>query len=94
MPTSFRAELRAMVHLALPIVVVQLGQMLMGVADTVMVGHVSAEAIAAVALGNLYFFGAAIFGMGALMALDPVVARATPCPSRAACSAAWSWRSV
>jgi MATE family multidrug resistance protein len=41
-----------------------------------MVGHVSADAIAAVALGNLYFFGAAIFGMGALMALDPVVAQA------------------
>ena len=65
-----------MVRLALPIVVVQLGQMLMGVVDTVMVGHVSADAIAAVALGNLYFFGAAIFGMGALMALDPVVAQA------------------
>src|SRR5882672_7551507 len=76
MSTSFRAELGAMVRLALPIVVVQLGQMLMGVVDTVMVGHVSADAIAAVALGNLYFFGAAIFGMGALMALDPVVAQA------------------
>ena len=73
---GFRAELGAMVRLALPIVIVQLGQMLMGVADTIMVGHVSAEAIAAVALGNLYFFGAAIFGMGALMALDPVVAQA------------------
>jgi len=65
-----------MVRLALPIVAVQLGQMLMGVVDTIMVGHVSPEAIAAVALGNLYFFGAAIFGMGALMALDPVVAQA------------------
>jgi len=65
-----------MVRLAVPIVAVQLGQMLMGVVDTIMVGHVSAEAIAAVALGNLYFFGAAIFGMGALMALDPVVAQA------------------
>jgi len=76
MPMTFRAELRAMVRLAVPIVAVQLGQMLMGVADTVMVGRVSAEAIAAVALGNLYFFGAAIFGMGALMALDPVIAQA------------------
>ena len=65
-----------MVGLALPIVAVQLGQMLMGVVDTIMVGHVSPESIAAVALGNLYFFGAAIFGMGALMALDPVVAQA------------------
>lgn len=75
-PHGFRAELAAMVRLALPIVVVQLGQMLMGVVDVMMVGRVSAEAIAAVALGNLYFFGAAIFGMGVLMALDPVVAQA------------------
>lgn len=65
-----------MVRLALPIVAVQLGQMFMGVVDTVMVGRVSAEAIAAIALGNLYFYGAAIFGMGVLMALDPVVAQA------------------
>ncbi len=48
-----------MVRLALPMVAVQLGQMLMGVVDTVMVGRVSAEAIAAIALGNLYFWGAA-----------------------------------
>jgi MATE family multidrug resistance protein len=65
-----------MVRLAVPIVVVQLGQMLMGVADTVMVGRVSPEAMAAIALGNLYFFGAAIFGMGVLLALDPLVAQA------------------
>ena len=84
MSMTFRAELRTMVRLALPIVVVQLGQMLMGVVDTVMVGHVSAEAIAAVALGNLYFFGAAIFGMGALMALDPVVAQAVGAGDRVA----------
>ncbi|MGH7528952.1 MAG: MATE family efflux transporter [Gemmatimonadales bacterium] len=68
--------LRAMIRLALPIVAVQLGQMLMGVVDTIMVGHVSAAAIAAVALGNVYFFGAAIFGMGVLLALDPVIAQA------------------
>ena len=75
-PHGFRAELAAMVRLALPIVVVQLGWMLMGVVDTVMVGRVSPTAIAAVALGNLYFFGAAIFGMGVLMSLDPIVAQA------------------
>ena len=50
--------------------------MAMGVVDTVMVGHLSATALAAVALGNLYFFGCAILGMGALMGLDPVVAQA------------------
>ena len=50
--------------------------MAMGVVDTVMVGHLSARALAAVALGNLYFFGLAIFAIGTLMVLDPVVAQA------------------
>jgi MATE family multidrug resistance protein len=75
-PHGFRAELGAMVRLALPIVTVQLGQMFMGVVDTLMVGRVSAEALAAVALGNLYYFGVVIFGWGLLLALDPVVAQA------------------
>ncbi|MBK6778929.1 MAG: MATE family efflux transporter [Gemmatimonadetes bacterium] len=69
-------DVRALLTLALPVVVVQVGLMTMGVVDTIMVGHLSPEALAGVALGNIYFFGAAIFGLGALMALDPVIAHA------------------
>ena len=65
-----------MVRLALPVVVVQVGLMFMGVVDALMVGRVSAEALAAAALGNLYFYGVSIFGVGLLMALDPIVAQA------------------
>src|SRR4051794_21740257 len=71
-----RAELRAMLRLASPVVIIQLGMMSMGVVDTVMVGHLSTRALAAVALGNLYFFCFAVFGMGTLMVLDPIVAQA------------------
>src|SRR5437868_8216237 len=71
-----RAELAAMAHLALPIVVAQVGLMLMGVVDTVMVGRVSAEALAAVALGNLYFVTMSIASTGTLMVLDPLVSQA------------------
>lgn len=71
-----RADLRALLALALPVIVVQVGLMAMGVADTIMVGHVSPVALAAVAVGNVYYFATAIFGMGTLMALDPVVAQA------------------
>jgi MATE family multidrug resistance protein len=46
------------------------------VVDTIMVGRVSAEALAAVAVGNVYLFAAVSFGMGTLMALDPIVAQA------------------
>ncbi|MBA3259529.1 MAG: MATE family efflux transporter, partial [Gemmatimonadales bacterium] len=65
-----------MLRLALPVVIIQVGMMAMGVVDTIMVGHVSARALAAVALGNLYFFGLAVFAMGTLLVLDPVVAQA------------------
>jgi MATE family multidrug resistance protein len=50
--------------------------MFMGVVDTIMVGHVSARGLAAVALGNLYFWACGIFGMGVIMGLDPVIAQA------------------
>lgn len=71
-----RADVAALVRLALPVAVVQVTMMLMGTVDTVMVGRVSAADLAAVALGNLYFFAAAVFGMGVLFALDPVVSQA------------------
>jgi MATE family multidrug resistance protein len=65
-----------MLRLAIPVVIVQVGMMAMGVVDTIMVGHISAQALAAVALGNLYFFTLAVFALGTLMVLDPVVAQA------------------
>src|SRR5215831_10416736 len=74
LPTS--SDLRAMLRLALPVAAVQLGIMAMGVTDTIMVGHLSPAALAAGALGNLYFFIAGIFGQGTLMALDPVISQA------------------
>src|SRR4051794_16911535 len=71
-----RSELRATVALAVPVVFVQLGFMAMGVVDTLMVGRLSARALAAVAIGNLYFFNVTIFASGTLMALDPIIAQA------------------
>ena len=68
--------MRELLDLALPVVVVQVGLMLMGVVDSIMVGRLSAEALAGVALGNVYFFAVSIFGIGVLMALDPVVSQA------------------
>lgn len=71
-----REDLAAMVRLALPVATVQVGLMFMGVVDTIMVGHYSATDLAAVALGNMYFFTAAVFGMGTLFVLDPTVSQA------------------
>jgi MATE family multidrug resistance protein len=73
---TLRGEARALATLAVPVVIVQVGMMSMGVVDTMMIGRVSATALAAVALGHLYFFIIASFGMGTLMALDPIVSQA------------------
>jgi MATE family multidrug resistance protein len=69
-------EWRALITIAIPVVVVQVGLMLMGVVDTIMVGRLSAEALAAVAIGNLYVFTILVVSMGTLMALDPLVSQA------------------
>jgi MATE family multidrug resistance protein len=72
---SFATALRELTGLALPIAGVQVGLMLMGVVEALIVGHVSAVALAAVALGHLYFFAALVFGLGVMFALDPLVAQ-------------------
>ncbi len=73
-----------LVRLALPIVIVQVGLMAMGVVDSIMVGRISAAALAGVALGNGYFYACAIFGLGTLLALDPIVAQAVGARDHAA----------
>ncbi len=71
-----RDHLASLVRLALPVATVQVGFILMGAVDTVMVGHVSPRDLAAVALGNLYYFLTTSFGLGTLFALDPLVSQA------------------
>ncbi len=79
-----RDDLGDLFRLALPVVAVQVGLMAMGVVDTLMVGRVSANDLAAVAMGHLYFFAMAVFGMGVLFALDPVVSQAVGAADRVA----------
>lgn len=69
------SEIRPMLALALPVVFSELGWMVMGLVDTVMVGSLGAEAIGAVGLGNIVFFSVAIFGYGLLLGLDTVVSQ-------------------
>ena len=71
-----KALLGSLLRLALPVAIVQVGLILMGAVDTVMVGHVSPRDLASVALGNLYFFMTTSFGLGTLFALDPLVSQA------------------
>jgi MATE family multidrug resistance protein len=74
-PTPWRAEARATMLLASPLVLTNLAQSLIHATDVVLLGQLGPRALAAAALGvNLYVF-CLIFGMGLLTAAAPMIAR-------------------
>src|SRR5215472_15966691 len=73
---EWRQELRAMVALAVPVVLSELGWMAQGVVDTIMVGKLGPAAIGAVALGNAVYYTPSLFGIGLLLGLDTLVSHA------------------
>ncbi len=53
-------EMRAMVKLAAPLALAQIGQMAMGVVDVAIVGRLGAVPLAAVGVGNALFFAISV----------------------------------
>ena len=58
---------------AFPVMLTQLGASLVGLFDSMMVGHYATVDLAAVSFANALFFMAMVFAMGALMAITPLV---------------------
>ncbi|MEM9695495.1 MAG: MATE family efflux transporter, partial [Myxococcota bacterium] len=76
MSIAFRREFRAVLRLALPLAAAQVGQMLLGLVDTAVVGRLGASELAAVGVGNSIFFTLAIFGTGLVLGVEPTIAQA------------------
>jgi len=60
--------------IAIPAVLSQLAQMAMGVIDTIMAGHYSNDALAAIAIGTSLLHPVLVFFLGLFLAFNPVVA--------------------
>ncbi len=75
-PSPWRAELRATVALALPLIGTQLAQIATMTTDVVLLGRLSADALAAGALGANVVYVLSTFTLGVLMAVSPLVAQA------------------
>src|SRR5208282_2862228 len=73
---QWRQELGAMVALAVPVVLSELGWMAQGIVDTIMVGRLGPAAIGAVALGNAVYYTPTLFGFGLMLGLDTLVSQA------------------
>lgn len=76
-PTSSTnsGELRQLLKLAAPIILAQLSQMGLGVADTIMAGRVSAQDLAGVALGGNLYFPLFMLVSGVVMSINPTVSQ-------------------
>ncbi len=65
-PMDLLHESRLTLRLALPLMIGQLSQMLLGVVDTVMVGHLGVKDLAALTFANSLFHVPFVFGIGLL----------------------------
>ncbi len=69
-------EVRRLLAMTWPIVVGQLGMMMLGLVDAWMVGQLGARELAAVTLANGVSFSAIVVGIGTAIGLDPLIAQA------------------
>jgi len=69
-------RVKVLARLAAPLTAVQVGMLLMGVVDTIMVGRLAKDALAGVALGSSITWFWMSFGFGCLQSVDPVIAQA------------------
>lgn len=76
--SEIKQEVRAMLSIAGPLVAAELGWMLQGVVDTMMVGRLpnSAAAIGGTAVAGMLFYTTVIFLEGILFGMDPLVSQA------------------
>jgi multidrug resistance protein, MATE family len=71
----WRAEARATIALAWPLILTNLAQTAMTATDVVLIGRLGADALAAGALGSNLYFATMIFGLGLTTATAPMIAR-------------------
>lgn len=74
--TAYRDKIKEALTLALPIIAGQLGQVLMGFFDTVQIGGLGHEYIAASGFANGIYWMTILLGMGVLFAVSPLVSEA------------------
>jgi MATE family multidrug resistance protein len=81
----FLHELRALLRIAGPIVVGQLGGIAMHTTDTIMVGPLGEHSLAAAGLGNALFMWMLVVCTGILMSMSPLVSQAFGAGDRREC---------
>jgi MATE family multidrug resistance protein len=82
---NYSKEFKEMIKLAYPVIIGQLGHMMMGVVDSLMVGHIGAAPLAASSIAHGLFMIFMIFGIGLSMAISPLTAMSVGAKKYLAC---------
>lgn len=72
----YTKEFKTNLYLAFPVMLGELGHVLVGLADNIMVGQLGAAPLAAISLGNSLVFIAMSLGIGFSFAITPLIAEA------------------
>ena len=70
---SYQRHYKELIYLGVPIMIGQLGTIILGFADTMMIGHHSAAELSAAGFVNTIFNLAIIFGLGFSYGLTPII---------------------
>jgi MATE family multidrug resistance protein len=73
---SYRQHYKATFLLAFPVVLSQLGHIMVTVVDSIMAGRIGTQQLAAASLGNSIFTIVLVFGLGISYSITPLIARA------------------
>ena len=71
--SEYHADIKKLMKISLPILLAQIAQNSMGLADTIMAGRVSSTDMAAISVGASIWMPLVLFGHGLLLALPPTI---------------------
>ena len=71
--SQYHADIKKLIKISLPILLAQIAQNSMGLADTIMAGRVSSTDMAAISVGASIWMPLVLFGHGLLLALPPTI---------------------
>jgi len=72
----WKTELGSLLALSLPLMAAQVGMMLLGVVETIIVGRAGNAALAAASLGHVWMQGTILVATGVVLGADPILSQA------------------
>ena len=74
LPKNFYTNSKDLIRIAFPVILAQLGTVLLGITNTIMLEWIGTEEIETIGISNQVYFVITVIGMGCMTALTSIVA--------------------